>query len=186
MANGETRSVIGTFGVIASVILFIVMISTGAIASGEIVGCCCWGVIFAVIAESGRTAKKNTDQQMMIAWQPQPVQQPVVIQHHYAAPTTQTQPASNTGHVQGTAPLERQSIEAEKWITKARNLEMARDWEGAAQAYQEAGLYHEAGRVRQEHLEKDKSGVNINLKSGDTYHDSVVMKDNKNNENNQP
>ena len=66
----------------------------------------------------------------------------------------------------------------------ARNLEMARDWKGAALAYQKAGLYAEAGRVRQEHLEDDdKMVLNIDRIGDTVLHDSVMMGDSQNKEN---
>ena len=75
-------------------------------------------------------------------------------------------------------PLEKQSTDVEAWHNKARNLELARDWEGAAQAYQKAGLYHEAGRIRQQHMEKNEPQVKIDIAQlGDNIQDSVVMKE---------
>jgi hypothetical protein len=65
----------------------------------------------------------------------------------------------------------------------ARNLEMARDWEGAALAYQKAGLYGEAGRVRQAHLEdEDKMVLNIDRIGDTVLHDSVLIGDSQNKE----
>ena len=64
------------------------------------------------------------------------------------------------------------------WNQEARNLELARDWEGAAEAYQKAGMYAEAGRVRQMHLENKDPQVKIDIAQlGDKIQDSVVMKD---------
>ena len=74
--------------------------------------------------------------------------------------------------------MEKQSTDVEAWHNKARNLELARDWEGAAQAYQKAGLYHEAGRIRQQHMEKNEPQVKIDIAQlGDNIQDSVVMKE---------
>ncbi|MCH2359188.1 MAG: hypothetical protein MK235_06735, partial [Candidatus Poseidoniales archaeon] len=70
-----------------------------------------------------------------------------------------------------------------QWAIDARNLEMARDWKGAALAYQKAGLYAEAGRVRQEHLEdEDKMVLNIDRIGDTVLHDSVMMGDSQNKE----
>ena len=63
-------------------------------------------------------------------------------------------------------------------VQEAQNLELARDWEGAAEAYQKAGMYAEAGRVRQMHLENNDPQVKIDIAQlGDKIQDSVVMKD---------
>ena len=52
---------------------------------------------------------------------------------------------------------------------------IARNWEGAAEAYEKAGLYAEAGRIRKEHLENTPPVVQIG-KVGDTIlHDSVMI-----------
>ncbi len=70
-----------------------------------------------------------------------------------------------------------------QWAMDARNLEMARDWEGAALAYQKAGLYGEAGRVRQAHLEdEDKMVLNIDRIGDTVLHDSVMIGDSQNKE----
>jgi hypothetical protein len=72
--------------------------------------------------------------------------------------------------------------DSEQWAKKARNLELARDWDGAAQAYQKAGLYAEAGRVREAYLEKDEDKVVVNIdRVGDNVlHDSVMYNDDNN------
>jgi len=64
------------------------------------------------------------------------------------------------------------------WVNRAQKLEIARDWEGAAQAYQQAGLYEEAGRIREAYLE-EKDGVVLNIdRVGDTIlQDSVMVQD---------
>ena len=64
-----------------------------------------------------------------------------------------------------------------QWAMEARNFEVALNWDKAADSYEKAGLFEEAGRVRKVQMEKSGAGVNIHVKSGDTYHDSVVMKD---------
>jgi len=52
---------------------------------------------------------------------------------------------------------------------------LARDFEKAADLYQKAGLFAEAGRVRQEHLEKDKTIVKIGQIGDSVVKDSVVI-----------
>ena len=59
---------------------------------------------------------------------------------------------------------------------QAKNLELARDFEGAAKLYQKAGLIGEAGRIRKEYLEKDESAmVQIGHVGDSIVRDSVVM-----------
>lgn len=60
--------------------------------------------------------------------------------------------------------------------TKARNLESARDFQAAALAYQDAGMYSDAGRIREQYLEKQGSQI-VNIERiGDTVlNDSVMM-----------
>ena len=67
------------------------------------------------------------------------------------------------------------------WEEKARNLEIARDWEKSAEAYQKAGLFSEAGRIRKEHLEKEDSQVKIHVdRIGHNIQDSVYMGESEN------
>jgi len=139
------------------------------------VGCCFLSVIFLLMADSGHNARKAWRAQQIIYVQ-QPVAQPMVVHHNYAAP--QQQPALRPSPTP--APVSQTHRTPAKstgdWAMDARNLEMARDWTGAAEAYQKAGLYAEAGRVRAAHLEKDDSTV-VNIERvGDTVlHDSVMM-----------
>lgn len=59
---------------------------------------------------------------------------------------------------------------------QAKNLELARDFEGAAKLYQKAGLFGEAGRIRKEYIEKDDSPmVQIGHVGDSIVRDSVVM-----------
>ena len=142
------------------------------------VGCCFLSVIFLLMADSGHKAKKAWQAQRIIfVQQPvvqQPVVQPMVVHHNYAAPQTQPAPRPAAPVVSRTHRTPAKSTG--DWAMDARNLEMARDWAGAAEAYQKAGLYAEAGRVRAAHLEKDDSTV-VNIERvGDTVlHDSVMM-----------
>lgn len=62
---------------------------------------------------------------------------------------------------------------------QAQNLERARDFEGAAKAYQEAGAFDQAGRVRQQFLENTQPIVNIGNVGDTIMHDSVLISDNQ-------
>ena len=119
---------------------------------------CCFSIIFGISALS----TKNDGRVVVIQQQPQyiPVaQQPIVQQ---VRPPQQKIPS---------APAKTKRM----WVEEAQNLELARNWEGAAEAYEKAGLYAEAGRIRKEHLENSQPVVQIG-KVGDTIlHDSVMI-----------
>ena len=134
--------------------------------------CCCFGLIGLWMANSGYEKRKR-EAKTTIYVQPQPVyvQQPV-----YAPAPAPAAEATAELRAATAAAASREQLT--QWAIDARNLEMARDWEGAAQAYQKAGLYAEAGRVRQEHLEdEDKMVLNIDRIGDTVLHDSVMMGD---------
>jgi len=133
-------------------------------------GCCCLvGFAFLGLVDSGKKAR-NAAQTQVIYIPQQPVQQ--VVHQTYIqqqTPAVHQQPVS----VAPAAPAKSQA----QWAKEARNFEVALNWDKAADSYEKAGLFEEAGRVRKVQMEKSGAGVNIHVKSGDTYHDSVVMKD---------
>ena len=120
---------------------------------------CCFSMIFGISALS----TKN-DERVIIIQQPAqyvPVQQQPVVQTRPQPPQQKTPSAP--------------AKTMEMWVKEAQNLELARNWEGAAEAYEKAGLYAEAGRIRKEHLENTQPVVQIG-KVGDTIlHDSVMI-----------
>ena len=71
--------------------------------------------------------------------------------------------------------------EIDKLAAEAKNLELARDFSKAAEMYQKAGLFAEAGRIRQTHLENDKPVVQIGQIGDSVVKDSVIMGDQKSN-----
>ena len=169
MANGENRIQVGwAIGAIAGLAAFGMFVSDD-FESG--VGCCCWSILFLLVADSGHKAKKRWNQQKIIYVQ-QAAPQPVIVHHTYQQPQPAAQRPAPAAPAAPAAP----GKTAVQWALEAANLEKARDWEGAAQAYQKAGLFDEAGRVRETHLEKDDSTV-VNIERvGDTVlHDSVMM-----------
>jgi len=146
-------------GVIALVLFFV----GGNRANGaDMIACgwgsCCFSLVYAISALS----TKNDDRVIVIQQPAQfvPVaQQPVI---HQARPPQQKTPSAPAKSM-------------EMWVKEAQNLELARNWEGAAEAYEKAGLYAEAGRIRKEHLENTQPVVQIG-KVGDTIlHDSVMI-----------
>jgi hypothetical protein len=120
---------------------------------------CCCSLIFAISALS---TKNDTQRVVVVQQQPQyiPVVQQVIQQP--SLPTRPNPPA---------APIKNKTM----WIADARNLELARNWEGAADAYQKAGMYEEAGRIRQEHLEQNQPVVQIGHVGNTVLNDSVMI-----------
>jgi hypothetical protein len=120
---------------------------------------CCFSLIFAISALS---TKNDTRRVVVVQQQPQyiPVVQQVIQQP--SLPTRPNPPA---------APIKNKTM----WIAEARNLELARNWEGAADAYQKAGMYEEAGRIRQEHLEQNQPVVQIGHVGNTVLNDSVII-----------
>jgi len=120
---------------------------------------CCSSLVFAISA----LTTPNDNKQLVVIQQPAqyvPVQQQPIIQQ---VRTPQQKAPS--------APTKTKGM----WVQEAQNLELARNWEGAAEAYEKAGLYAEAGRIRKEHLENTQPVVQIG-KVGDTIlHDSVMI-----------
>jgi len=173
MARGENRIAFGWLGAITSTIFLLMFAGMGEIDAAP--GCCFWLVVSIILIGSGSDAKKKAMQQQVIYIPQAPVQQVVHHNYHQAPVVQQRRPTPVPKNVTHNAPAKSQA----EWAMDARNLEMARDWDGAAQAYQKAGLYAEAGRIRQNYMEKDESQVKINIdRVGDTIQDSVVMKDN--------
>ncbi len=136
------------------------------------VGSCCFSLIAGIIAISHGSKKSTVVVQQIPQMYTQPVIQQIVQQ-----PVQQTQ---------GQMPVQRQSQQNQQpqstrpnpqmMAQQAKNLEMARDFKGAAEMYQKAGLFAEAGRIRQEFLEKDdKPMVQIGQVGDSVVKDSVVM-----------
>jgi hypothetical protein len=163
-----------------SVLGMIAFISIDEAMAGQ---CCCFGIIGLFLANHGY-GKKKKEQRLRLQTvyvQPNPivVQQPIYIPTPAPVPVPIPAPALPAPPIPNpprTVP--EQHWEPAQWGEKARNLELARDWEGAAQAFQKAGLYAEAGRVREAHLEKDKDEdkvvVNIDRIGDNVLHDSVM------------
>ena len=127
-------------------------------------GICCFSLVFAFSALS----TKNDDRVIVIQQPPRynPVVQPPVIQQtviQQAAP----QPRPPATPIKNTA----------MWAQEARNLELARNWEGAAEAYEKAGMYGEAGKIRQDHLENSQPMVQIGHVGDTVLNDSVMISD---------
>lgn len=129
---------------------------------------CCCSLIFAISALS---TKNDTQRIVVVQQQPQyvPVVQPVI------QPVVQQV-------IQQPRPIPKQpnmfAKTKEMWVAEAKNLELARNWEAAADAYQKAGMYTEAGRIRQEHLEQSQPVVQIGHVGNTVLNDSVMIADN--------
>tara|TARA_B110001452_G_scaffold127393_1_gene105859 strand:+ start:1069 stop:1818 length:750 start_codon:yes stop_codon:yes gene_type:complete len=120
---------------------------------------CLCSLIFAISALS---TKNDTSRVVVVQQQPQyvPVVQQVIQQPR---PTTRPNPPAN--------PIKNKPM----WMAEAKNLELARNWEAAADAYQKAGMYAEAGRIRQEHLEQSQPMVQIGQVGNTVLNDSVMI-----------
>ena len=123
---------------------------------------CCGSLIFAFSALS---TKNDTQRVVVVQQQPQyvPVVQQV-IQHPKSSPKPQ-QPNMF-------------ARTKEMWMVEAKNLELARNWEDAAKAYEKAGMFAEAGRIRQENLEQTQPVVQIGQVGNTVLNDSVMISDN--------
>jgi hypothetical protein len=133
---------------------------------------CCGSLIFAFSALS---TKNDTQRVVVVQQQPQyvPVVQQVVHQPVIQSPSTA---ASVNPRQAPPSP----KVQAEQLIKKAKNFELARNWEQAATAYEKAGMFAEAGRIRQEHLEQTQPVVQIGQVGNTVLNDSVMISDNSN------
>lgn len=127
---------------------------------------CCGSLIFAFSALS---TKNDTQRVVVVQQQPQyvPVVQQVIQQPVQQQSMTKTPPQSPQSEIN-------------MWINKAKNLELARNWEEAAKAYEKAGMFAEAGRIRQENLEQNQPVVQIGQVGNTVLNDSVMISDNSN------
>ena len=171
MKGSDLETTGWTLIILSLTVFFIGVVSNVAEFGG---GSCCCGLIGLVIAQTGYTKKKNEERMRIQTVYVQPA--PVVVQQPIYIPTPAPAPAPVP--VPPRTPSE-QHLNPIQWGEKARNLELARDWEGAAKAFQKAGLYAEAGRVREQRLEKDEDKVVVNIdRIGDNVlHDSVMYND---------
>ena len=143
MALGENRIAIGWIGTVVSGLGFLFLVSAG---DPDWAGCCFWLVVSILITSSGYEARKKAANLQKVVYIQQPPVQQVVHHTYQQAPVAQPLPTPVPKAQTHNAPAKSQA----EWAMDARNLEMARDWERAAQAYQKAGLYAEAGRIRQQ------------------------------------
>ena len=102
-------------------------------------------------------------------------------QSNYHAPTTTAQPARTVQPKPNNQTSAPSMDEIDKLAQEAKNLELARDFTKAAEMYQKAGLFAEAGRVRQTYLENDKPMVQIGQIGDSVVKDSVIIGEQKSN-----
>jgi len=135
---------------------------------------CCGMLLMMLLISSGNSKYKKqmarykvqlarVQQQQVL--NSQPVQQQVIHHHHHAPQAQQQQQVQRPSQ-----------LTPEFKLNYAMNLEKARNFEKAAEAYFELGMFEESARIRQTYLEKD-TGTTVNIgKVGDTHiNDSVVM-----------
>ena len=137
---------------------------------------CCGSLIFAISALS----TKNDNRRVVVIQKQQPQYVPVVqqvIQQPVIQQPIIRQPVVQPRQVTPNRPPPSSKAQALEWSRKARNLELARNWEDAAKAYEKAGMYSEAGRVRQENLEQSQPMVQIGQVGNTVLNDSVMITD---------
>ena len=99
-----------------------------------------------------------------------------------AARTGQSDQQAKSVTTPATKPSSAPSMdEIDKLAQEAKNLELARDFPKAAEMYQKAGLFAEAGRIRQTYLENEKPMVQIGQIGDSVVKDSVIMGDKQSN-----
>ena len=146
-------------------------------------GSCCFSVIAGIVALSiGNSKQTVIVQQMPQMYAPQPIIQQVIHQPVQQAPRGQMpiQQRPPQQAPRGQMPIQQRppkpTVNPQGFAQQAKNLEMARDFQGAADMFQKAGLFAEAGRVRQKFLEKeDKPVVQIGQVGNSVVQDSVIM-----------
>ncbi len=154
---------------------------------------CCSGIIMLIVASMvSKPATKAVvvqqgfvPQAQVVQGRTQVIQSGAVVKTGFSGtmptqkarapiPTQQTNQQSNQQPKpqQGGAPT---MDEINKLAAEANNLELARDFEKAAELYRKAGLFAEAGRIRQTYLENDKPVVQIGQIGDSVVKDSVIM-----------
>ena len=154
---------------------------------------CCSGIIMLIVASMvSKPATKAVvvqqgfvPQAQVVQGRTQVIQSGAVVKTGFSGtmptqkarapiPTQQTNQQSNQQPKpqQGGAPT---MDEINKLAAEANNLELARDFEKAAELYQKAGLFAEAGRIRQTYLENDKPVVQIGQIGDSVVKDSVIL-----------
>jgi hypothetical protein len=129
---------------------------------------CCISIPLLLSYDSAYRTLKKYDKRVKVIIAQQPPSQ-IIQNHHYHQQPIQQQPVQQNQ-------IQQNELSPEFKLNYAKNLEKARNFEKAADAYFELGLFEESARIRQTYLEKDTSTtVNIG-KVGDTHiNDSVVM-----------
>ena len=154
---------------------------------------CCSGIIVLIVASlAGKPATKTVvvqqgyvPQAQLVQGRPQIIQTGAVVKTGFTGtmPTQKARASVQTRQPnqqsnqqpkpqQGGAPS---MDEINKLAAEANNLELARDFAKAAELYQKAGLFAEAGRIRQTYLENDKPVVQIGQIGDSVVKDSVIM-----------
>ena len=133
-----------------------VVVQQGYVPQGQVVQGRTQVIQTGAVVKTGFTGTMPTQKARASVQTQQPIQQPI------------QQPKVK----QGAAPS---MDEINKLAAEANNLELARDFEKAAELYQKAGLFAEAGRIRQTYLENDKPVVQIGQIGDSVVKDSVIM-----------
>ena len=158
---------------------------------------CCSGIIMLIVASLvSKPATKTVvvqqgfvPQAQVVQGRTQVIQTGAVVKTGFSgtmptqkarAPVPTQQPYQQTKQQSNQQPKPQQGgapsmDEINKLAAEANNLELARDFAKAAELYQKAGLFAEAGRIRQTYLENDKPVVQIGQIGDSVVKDSVIM-----------
>ena len=158
---------------------------------------CCGGIIMLIVASLvSKPATKTVvvqqgfvPQAQVVQGRTQVIQTGAVVKTGFSgtmptqkarAPVQTQQPYQQTKQQSNQQPKPQQGgapsmDEINKLAAEANNLELARDFAKAAELYQKAGLFAEAGRIRQTYLENDKPVVQIGQIGDSVVKDSVIM-----------
>jgi len=140
----------------------------------------CIGLIMLIVGIVTLSTANNSGQGIVVR---QPGNQMVVVPNRTASvqyrPTpVQYRPASVQQQTQQNIQVTQPDMFAktrQMWAENAKNLELARNWDDAAKAYEKAGMYAEAGRIRQENLEQNQPMVQIGQVGNTVLNDSVII-----------
>ena len=158
---------------------------------------CCSGIIVLIVASlAGKPAAKTVvvqqgfiPQAQVVQGRPQIIQTGAVVKTGFTGTMPTQKARANVQNQQPYQQIKQQSNqqpkpqqggaptmdEINKLAAEANNLELARDFAKAAELYQKAGLFAEAGRIRKTYLENDKPVVQIGQIGDSVVKDSVIM-----------
>ncbi len=129
-----------------------------------------------VVRQPGNQMVVVPNRSAPVQYRPTPVQyRPVPIQQQTQQNVQLAQPPVARAPSQIPTPPATPIKNKAMWMQEAKNLELARNWSEAAKAYEKAGMYAEAGRIRQQNLEQNQPMVQIGQVGNTVLNDSVII-----------